>query len=576
MRVPVTWITLGITAGLAFAAAFVLARRQPPKTAGQSKVIAAIAEAAAARDAKAAAAGDQKTNAASRSSGVLNDTRLREALAIPDLAAAIKHIMAHQEEDHCADTRLVCLVEQLSAERLAELPAALAAHMGNDYVVRFVVSAWAERDPAGALAWVEATPALNTAGTRAFLTGWMRAAPKAALAWLDARPLSTSSDNLRTAAVEAMAETNPAAALEMMKSRGWIANSPTALVKLLQNWGGLDPQAALAGLRSVMAETGIGLMRTLPSGKGPVERPNQNYTILLRALLLGAYERNPADAAALRAAFTPDEIIAGSTAFAEEVLARDPAAGAALFTANPDPNTRALLLDMAAQNPSIALQNLERIGDSPLRVELLLKAVSPGDADMTAEVPPGARDAVMAALAGITEEKKRHDAAGRLAVDNVASSPEWAASLWRTLPALEQYKYGAAYLQTLAKTDPAAAVAEFRQSSPEVQNGALKSLCYSLSQNQPAEALTLVLAQSHRGTQSECAATLFARWAQHDNAVALVALEQHAAQLDLAAIAAKLPEAGFLKVPSGQEFRSVPSKPVANKIQQLLGNQPPP
>jgi len=575
MKLPAAWITLSFTAGSACIAAFLISRGDAPATAGQSSVVSAIANAAAGRSDKAVLSNETAERDA-LSAGVLNDATLREALANPDLAAAIRHIMAHEGEDHCADTRLICLIEHLPAARLTELSAALQAHTGNDYVVKFVLGAWAERDSPGALAWVQANSALNAAGVRAFLTGWMRAAPERALAWVDARPLSASSTGLRTAVVETMSETNPAAALEMMKSRGWLANSPIALVKLLHNWGGAAPQAALAGLRSVMTELGAGMMRMLPSGKGEVEHPNQNYTILLRALLHGAYERNPADAAALFASFQPDEIKAGSEAFAQEVLARDPAAGAALFTAHPDDRTRPMLLDLASQNPSLALRNLERIADPALQSELLLKSVPRHNDDVRAEVPPEARATVTAVLAGIADDKQRHQAAGRLAVDNAANAPQWAAGLWHELPDLQQYVFGPAWLRRIAGADPALAVAEFRQSSPEVQNGSLKSLCYSLAESQPADALQLVLEQSHRGTQSESAATLFARWAQTDSTAALAALEQHAAHLDLAAIAQKLPEAGHLRVPFGSEFRSVPAKPVAEKIQQLLGTAPPP
>jgi len=573
MKVPAAWITLSLTSGAAFAAAFFLSCLETPESSPTVNAVSAIAAAAAERE--AAAARRQTENAGpAEAAGVLLDTRLREALAMTDLAAAIKHIMAHEGEDHCADTRLICLIEQLPASRLAELPAALAAHMGNDYVVRFVLSAWAQRDAAGALAWVEATPALNAAGTRAFLTGWMRGDADAALAWLDARPLSTSSDNLRTAAVEALAETNPAAALEMMKSRGWLANSPNALVKLLQNWGGSDPQAALDGLRSVVKELGGWVLGDEPSPTGEIKGPHQSFTILLRAMLLGAYERNPADAAALFAAFTADELIAGSDAFVEEVLARDPAAGAALFTANPDANTRAMLADLAQQNPALALQNLERIADPALRTELLLRSVSHFDDDVRAAVPPEAQATVDAILAGISDPKEHARAAARLAVDNASHAPQWAASLWRALPGDQQHRYGPDYLRSLVKADPDQAIAEFRQSPGEVQSGSLKELTYSLAPLQPAAALELVLEQTRRDYQAACAATLFARWAQVDAAAALAALEQHASQLDLPAIAEGLPTAGHLRVANGEEYPGVPTQPVAEKIQQLLGHPP--
>ena len=84
-----------------------------------------------------------------------------------------------------------------------------------------------------------------------------RAAPESALAWVDSQPHLTVSGGLRTAVVEAMAEKDPAAALDLMKSRGWLARHPKAILKVLQNWGGSDPAAALQGLRDLSAEMGL-------------------------------------------------------------------------------------------------------------------------------------------------------------------------------------------------------------------------------------------------------------------------------------------------------------------------------
>ena len=562
-----SWITLGLAAGSAFAVAWILARLTHPD---QSRRVAAVVQDAAVRAAR--------QNAVGPFAGVLLDTRLREALAMPDLAAAIGHIMAHGGEDHCADTRLICLIEKLPAERLAELPATLDAHRGDDYVVRFVLGAWAERDAAGALAWVQSTPSLNAAGTRAFLTGWMRAAPDAALAWLDTQPLSTNSDNLRTTAVEAVAETDPAAALELMKARGWIANSPAALVGLMRNWGGSDPQAALEGLRSVMKELGAALTRIGPSGDGSAENSSDAYSSLLSALLLGAYERDSGDAAELLKSLTPAEISAGHRELAQEVFARDPAAAAALFTADPSQETRALLMELVGVNPALAIRNLEQLSDPTLRSALLFRAIMSYREDIRIEVPLEARAVVGAALAGIGDQHKRHEAAARLAADNAASSPRWAATLWHRLPEDWQSRYGGAFFAGMVECDPAAAAAEFRRSPVDVQSFALKALTYTLAQRQPAAALQLVLEQANRAVQSESAATLFARWAQTDSASALAALEQHAAELDLAAIAEAMPTAGYLKVYAmylyGAENHHVPTQPVADRLQQLLGHPP--
>ena len=112
--------------------------------------------------------------------GRYHDPVLAAALATPDLAAAVQYIMDHGEEDHCADTRLMLLVELLPADRLAEVGAALEKHGGNDYIVRFLMQAWAQRDAAGALAWVESAGSSSSTATQALITGWVRADPAAA------------------------------------------------------------------------------------------------------------------------------------------------------------------------------------------------------------------------------------------------------------------------------------------------------------------------------------------------------------------------------------------------------------
>src|SRR6187431_2446013 len=155
--------------------------------------------------------------------GVMRDPLVRKAVEGADLIAGVKEIMARQGEDHCADTRLVCLVENLPADRLSELPALLEHFETDIYVMKFVLGPWAKRDPAAALAWVEAHPSLNASGVNAFLSGWTRGDPKAALAWVDEQPVSARGAVLRTALVDAVSEKDPAGALELMQSKGWIA-----------------------------------------------------------------------------------------------------------------------------------------------------------------------------------------------------------------------------------------------------------------------------------------------------------------------------------------------------------------
>lgn len=579
MTVP-PWITLSLTTGSAFAAAWFIARREVPEGAGQSRHVSGIAEAASAREVQAAAAGKEK--AASPSAGVLLDTRLREALAMTDLAAAIKHIMAHEGEDHCADTRLICLIEQLPAARLAELPAALAAHMGNDYIVRFVLSAWAERDAASALAWVQATPALNASGTRAFLTGWMRAAPEAALAWLDAQPLSTISDNLRTAAVEAMAEKNPAAALEMMQARGWTERDPGAVLRLLSNWGGSDPVAALSALRTL--HSGMGLtLEPEPEANRQFSSKNLAFRTMLQALLYGAFQRSPSDAAALLASLSPEELSAGSDVIAGEIFARDPEAGEALFTARPDENTRQLLLSLASQNPATVLSNLGRLEEASLRQELLRALGSSYfSSDMKVHLSLEAQGTVRETLEGMSDPEQKSEAAQKLCAMTAASSPAWAAELWQGLSVKSQVFSAHEFMTEAGKVDPQTVLNAWSSSSPEMQSQSLKSLCYALGASAPDAALPLVLQRNEPAWRAECAATLFAVWSARDEAAAFAALERHSDQLDYSAIMSALTRAGdfaiAVQTEGGAAARtsdeSVNTAKLQIRLQQMLGQLP--
>lgn len=505
---------------------------------------------------------------------VLHDALLRQALEEGDLIAGVKEIMAREQEDHCADTRLICLVEELPAARLGELPRVLESFLQNEFVLRFVLGAWAQRDAAGALAWVQAHPALGRTGVHAFLRGWTRAAPEAALAWVDAQPFSSASAALRTAVVEGMSEKNPAAAMELMRSRGWLAENPAAVLRLLHNWGGSDPGAALGALRGLAAEMGLKL-KDAAAVQG-YSHDSQSFRVMLGALLNGAFDRNPADAAALLAQFSPEELASGGEAIASEVLARDPVACEALFTANPDAQTRVLLRALAERNPGLALTNLTRLQDPELQAELLLAATSYRGGSEAAAVPEAARPAVMALLNGMTDEKQRVQTAGRLCAQNAATAPAWAAELWASLPADQQSQNGHQFFQRAAGADAEIALQMYRASPLEVQTQNLKSLCSGMAATKPAQALDLVLHRTEPELRAECAATLFAYWAGAKPDAALAALEQNAARLDLQAVLEQLPAAGQFKTASGSAWETVDAKRVAEKIRQLLGSEPPP
>ena len=447
------FLTLVLAAGLAFAAAFAAARWGRHTNPHDAEYASKHGPATTTAGTNQAGGAEETRRAALvRPTGVLLDALLREALASPDLIAAVKEIMAREEEDHCADTRLICLVENLPTNRLAELSGLLDANLQNEFVVRFVLGAWAQRDAAAALAWVQAHPALKRDGVHAFLLGWTRAAPESALAWLDAQPHSAVSAGLRTAVVEAMAEKDPAAALDLMKSRGWLAQHPKAILKVLQNWGGSDPAAALQGLRDLSAE--MGLTSKLEAAQiGPSAfQENQSFRVMLGALLYGAFERNPLDASALLAQLTPAELALGRKAIASEVIGRDPGALKTMLELTPMEAQGDLLRSLVAETPEITLAALTQIQDRALQSEILgVAASSRFLSPETLQVPSDMRAAVMAAVSAVTDEKARGRLTSALAVGNAAQSPSWAAQLWAELATDQQLNCGPSFSESACR-----------------------------------------------------------------------------------------------------------------------------
>jgi len=355
------WITLPLTAGVAFGVAWWW---RPPGT--EPAHTAAAARVVNTSNATPGEKSNHDTTA--RVSSPLYDARLREALDMPDLAAAIRHILQHEREDYCADARLRTLVELLPASRLGELHAALHTYAGNDFIVRSMIGAWAERDAAEAQAWVQAHPSLSRNALAAFTSGFFRAVPDDALAWVDSQPLSAATGALRTAVIETMAEKNPAAAFDFIKSRGWLSSGPAVFARLMQNWGHADPDGALAGLRQVTRELGLRPSAAPPDAEGKPGPPNadgESFAMLLRSLLNGVCQRDPAQAAALFSRLTADELSAGYLSFGEEVLTRDPAFAAAIFESPEDTVKKPILRDLAERFP--AANNFNRMADPARR-----------------------------------------------------------------------------------------------------------------------------------------------------------------------------------------------------------------
>jgi hypothetical protein len=423
-----TLLTLTVTAGLAFGTVFALANwHRQRQELGRKHAAMMLAAPTTLRNEDTTNTEDPTTASSSPAAGVLRDTVLREALASSDLADAVKSILAHDDDDHCTGTRLVCLVENLPVDRLSEVGGLLDGNSQNQFIVRFVLQAWAQRDPAAALSWVQAHPSLKQSGVHAFMLGWARATPEAALEWVENQPLGTAHSGLRTTVIEAMAERNPAAALELMRSRGWLGQHPRAMLKLLQNWGGTEPAAALEGLRGIVAEMKLNMdMR--------VSGPSESFRAMLGALLYGVFERNPREAKALLAQLTPQESATGQDAISSEILARDPEASEAIVSRPADPATRSLLRGLAEKNAEAAVSLLPRIEDKSLQVELLTAAAGSPYSENPLEIPEELRPTVMAALSAMTDAQARGRLLGRMCVDNAGTSPAWAAEIWGGLP----------------------------------------------------------------------------------------------------------------------------------------------
>lgn len=540
MRAP--FLTLTLSAGVAFSAAWGIASLRRSAEPGKSKAASTIP----ALLADTVTSENQDANpVVAVSAGVLGDALVRQAVEGADLTAGVREIMAHQNEDHCADSRLVCMVENLPLARLAELPALLDQFISDDYVVKFVLGAWAQRDAAGALSWVQAHPGLNDSGVQSFLRGWTRAAPEAALAWVEALPVSTGSGALRTSIVEAMAERNPSAALALMQERGWTAQHPDAVLRLLSNWGGRDPAAALDGLRTLTADMGLKLEKELAGTSPGFSSTNQSFRCMLQALLYGAFERNPADAAALLSRLSPEEMAAGQDAVADEIIARDPSIAEALFAAPPNESTRRMLLALAGASPEMALANLGRVQDKALRQEFFRAATSSHNlSEQNAVLPAEALPVLREALEGIPDADEHNRIAAELSKLAASSAPQWAAELWQGLPEMEQLRSAHQFILKATASDAGAVLHAYAASPPNVQTQSLKSLCFALGSSQPDAALQLVLERTEPAVRAECAAALFATWVTTNEQTAFAALKQYAGELDVAKVLDALPQAG--------------------------------
>lgn len=399
--------------------------------------------------------------AESRFPGVF-DPQVLAALQNPDLIAAVRDIMARSQEDHCADTRLIQLIESLPESRLAELPALLAANSDNDYVLRFVLPPWAERQPEAALAWAGSQASTNATLLTSVLTGWTRRDPTAALEWTLAQPLSTNTRALQTSLIETLAEADPARALAVLNDTGWINTNSQAVLKLLKNWRSQDPAAAMTGLRSMMAGFGM----ASKAGQSPEDPFNQvfknQFNGLLGALLNRAGSRSAADVTALLRQLTPEETQTGAASIARDFLTIHPEAVQALL-GNPNPGSpdKALLLALAESDAGSILEKLSDFHDPAFRQALL--AVTAYESYMSSKLGSQianskvAQSALMQTLSE-TGADQRGALIGNFAQATVKAAPDFATKLWSQLEPARQQLEGETFLLKLARQAPDSAL----------------------------------------------------------------------------------------------------------------------
>ena len=568
MKTPPMILSSTVAAVAAFCCAWWLAQRQGiplgEKAAGHTSV-AVLGDARSRSTLEAGQTPVTNTPAAGR----YYDPLLASALAHPDLAAAVKLIMDHQQEDHCADTRLMLLVELLPAERLAEMGAALAAHEGNDYIVRFLMQAWAQRDPAGARAWVESAIPPNPVALKSMLSGWARHSPAEALAWLDARPVSTAAAELRTALLETMSQTDAPAALALMRERGWLQHDAQSLLHVLKNWSASDPAAALTGLRSLLAEMKI----ELPKQENESSGGGQTFRVMLGALLSGATGLGTEERMAFFAQFTPAEIFAGKDAIVSELFGGDSPAAENLFTAPLTETNRILLKELAAKQPTLTLSKLGSLTDPALRRELLT-AVAKGDhyssrGETKSMVPVEAKPMVMETLRSLPESQQPAVAAALCDV-NVAADPRWAAELFSSLPEEHRLSSALKFFKNAARSDAQVALEVFHQSSPEVQKAGLKLLAAGLATSAPEQGLNEILAHQDPTGRADAASTLFAYWAKANKDAAANALRQAAATLPLEAMLEAWPNSTHFRFSNGSFSESIETSAIQKELQNLI------
>jgi hypothetical protein len=452
-----------------------------------------------------------------------HDALLLRALDGRDLVSAVREIMARQQDDHCADTRIVCLVESLPAERLGELVGLLEAFSADAYVHRFVLRAWAQRDAAAALAYISTHPEQRAKHLPDLMEGWTQRDPQAALAWLDGQHSASEARALRTAVLGTIANTDPAQALELLQTKGWLAQTPQLLTRIMQSYGAVKPTEALQAMRSILVK--------LQGSQGDPHGIDQNFTTLYSAMLNGIWQADPAAAESLGQQLTPEEQMMGKSCYLNEITMRSPGGLEQILRSPMDEETKSTLV---SDHSTELLEHFAELPDDEMRKKVLsgghdsITSLSPAIQEFIAQQPSAEREEILQNLIQ------------RMGQGN---APE-ALTMWKQLSSEGQSMSGPILFRNYAAESPDQALSELQKCPEAVQAACLRGVCAGMASKQPQAALDLALMQTDPTMQASCLASVLGFWGHQSGTDAIKALEASASRMDLSAVLAQLPKAG--------------------------------
>ena len=456
---------------------------------------------------------------------------LSEALANPDLVAAVQSLLTQFSDASALNIRLECLVESLPDSRLAEFSALLEAFPRVGHLRQSLLRHWAARDAAAALAWLEAYPDQREFLFPPYLEGWTKTDPDAALAWLQQQPPGIFLQSYRHAVLQTLAESQPERAWEIIDRNGWTATEPALLVKVLQTLGAKDATVALQVFRSITSRLGLDVEREQ-------EKYNGSGTIahLMEVLLHSVGRQSSAAASDLYSQLTDREKFLCQKNYLQEIVAHDPLLLMDWLSRPLDDRTRAQMVDVM---PLLLVENFAALPDHDFRARLIQEIES----SEFVKLAPSLKET----LRGYIDQQppaERTSLIKHMLVRPTEKNPDDALNYWKMLDDNGRASTGAQTLMKYAQARPEKALAVLKDCSESVQAASLRGLCFGLADNQPQAAFELALQQTDPELQSICLAEVLAHWFHDRKDEAIKALEEAAPQMNLQAVLAHLPKAG--------------------------------